>query len=111
MLRLKPAHHSEGIFGLLARGSSQRSFNRLDESGKNNVVLETIALGMIALDSDNEAGYGNVDYDDARENFEDRLKCSQIRICTLLRKTKSIQRHEKMRAEKLHALKLCHNMK
>ena len=43
---------------------------------KNNVVLETIALGMIALDSDNEAGYGNADYDDARENFGDRLKCS-----------------------------------
>ena len=69
MLRLKAAHHSEEIFGLLARGSSQRSFNRLDESGKNNVVLETIALGMIALDSDNEAGYGNADYDDANETF------------------------------------------
>ena len=36
---------------------------------KNNVVLETIALGMIALDSDNEAGYGNVDYDDTQETF------------------------------------------
>ena len=69
MLRPKAAQHSEGIFGLLARGSSQRSFNRLDESGKNNVVLETIALGMIALDSDNEAGYGNADYDDAHETF------------------------------------------
>ena len=110
MLRLKAAQHSEEIFGLLARGSSQRSFNRLDESGKNNVVLETIALGMIALDSDNEAGYGNVDYNNARENFEDRLKCSRIRICMLLRKTKSIQRHEKMCAEKLHALKLRHDM-
>ena len=27
------------------------------------------ALGMIALDSDNEAGYGNVDYDDTQETF------------------------------------------
>ena len=81
MLRPKATHHSEGIFGLLARGSSQRSFNRTEESGKNNVVLETIALGMIALDSDNEAGYGNADYDDARETFGDRLKRSRIRIC------------------------------
>ena len=81
MLRPKAAHHSEGIFGLLARDSSQRSFNRSEESGKNNVLLETIALGMIALDSDNEAGYGNADYDDARENFGDRLKRSRIRIC------------------------------
>ena len=81
MLRPKAAHHSEGIFGLLARGSSQRSFNRSEESGKNNVLLETIALGMIVLDSDNEAGYGNADYDDAQENFGDRLKRSQIRIC------------------------------
>ena len=81
MLRLKAAHHSEGIFGLLARGSSQRSFNRSEESGKNNVVLETIALGIIALDSDNDAGYYNADYDDARETFGERLKHSQIRIC------------------------------
>ena len=44
-------------------------------------MLETIALGMIALDSDNEAGYGNADYDDARETFGDRLKRSRIRIC------------------------------
>ena len=80
MLRPKAAHHSEGIFGLLARGSSQRSFNRSEESGKNNVLLETIALAMIVLDSDNEAGYGNADYDDAQENFGDRLKCSHIRI-------------------------------
>ena len=109
MLRPKAAHHSEGIFGLLARGSSQRSFNRSEESGKNNVLLETIALGMIALDSNNEAGYGQLTID-ARENFEDRLKCSQIRICTLLRKTKSIQRHKKMCAKKLHALKLRHDM-
>ena len=57
------------IFGLFAIGSSQRSFNPLEESGKNIVVLETTALGMIALDSDNEAGYGNADYDDARETF------------------------------------------
>ena len=49
--------------------SFQRSFNPLEESGKNIVVLETIALGMTALDSDNEAGYGNADYDDAQENF------------------------------------------
>ena len=69
MLRPKAAHHSEGIFGLLARGSSQRSFNRLEESGKNNVVLQTIALRMIALDSETEAGYDNADYDYARENF------------------------------------------
>ena len=62
-------------------GSSHRSFNPLEESGKNIVVLETIALGMIALDSDNEAGYGNADYDDTRENFGDRLKRSRIRIC------------------------------
>ena len=81
MLRPKATHHLEGFFGLLARGSSQRSFNHSEESGKNNVVLETIALGMIALDSDNEAGYDNADYDDARENFGDRLKRSRIRIC------------------------------
>ena len=36
---------------------------------KNNAVLETIALGIIALDSDNEAWYGNAEYDDARETF------------------------------------------
>ena len=47
---------------------------------KNIVMLETIALGMIALDSDNEAGYGNADYDETRETFGDRLKCSRIRI-------------------------------
>ena len=69
MLRPKAAHHSEGFFGLLAVGSFQQSFNPLEESGKNIVMLETIALGMIALDSDNEAGYGNADYDDAHENF------------------------------------------
>ena len=69
MLRPKAAHHLEGFFGLLAVGSSQRSFNPLEESGKNIVVLETIALGMIALDSDNEAGYGNADYDDAHKTF------------------------------------------
>ena len=69
MLRPKAAHHSEGIFELFARGSSQRSFNRSEESGKNNVLLEMIALGMIALDSDNEAGCGNVDYDDTQETF------------------------------------------
>ena len=44
-------------------------------------MLETIALGIIALGSDNEAGYGNADYDEARENFGDRLKRSRIRIC------------------------------
>ena len=69
MLHLKAAHHSEGFFGLLAVGSFQQSFNPLEESGKNIVMLETIALGMIALDSDNEAGYGNVDYDDTQETF------------------------------------------
>ena len=44
-------------------------------------MLETIALGIIALDSDNDAGYYNADYDDARETFGERLKRSQIRIC------------------------------
>ena len=81
MLRLKAAQHSEGIFGLFARGSSKRSSNRLEESGRSNLVLETIALGMTALGNDNEAGYGNADYDDAGENFGDRLKRSRIRIC------------------------------
>ena len=81
MLPPKAAHHSEGFFGLLARGSSQRSFNRLEESGKNNAVLEMIALGIIALDSYNEAEYDNYDYDDARATFGARLKRSRIRIC------------------------------
>ena len=89
----------------MTRGSSQRSFNCLEESGKNNVVLETIALGMIALDSDNEAGYGNVDYNNARENFEDRLKCSRIRICTSLREKRIYTTTRKKCAEKLLPLK------
>ena len=80
-LALKSSAPLGRIFRLLAVGSSQRSFNPLEESGKNIVVLETMALGMIALDSDNEAGYGNADYDDAQETFGDRFKRSQIRIC------------------------------
>ena len=74
------------------------------------IPLEIIGFGMIAMDGNNGVGYDKAEYDNFQENFEDRLKCSQIRICTLLRKTKSIQRHEKMCAEKLHALKLCHDM-
>ena len=69
MLRPKAAHHSEGFFWTFGGGLFPRSFNPLEESGKNIVVLETMALGMIALDSDNEAGYGNADYDKAREPF------------------------------------------
>ena len=71
-----------------SRATLRRNFRTFDEGffqavlqpsrgkRKNNFVLETIALGMISLDSDNEAEYGKADCDDARKNFGDRLKCS-----------------------------------
>ena len=52
-----------------ALSSGPSTLSTLEKSGKNIVVLETTALGMIALGSDNEAGCGNVDYDDTQETF------------------------------------------
>ena len=77
---------------------------------KNNAVLETIALGIIALDSDNEAWYGNAEYDDARETFGIDENAHELEFVCIIEKSTIYKMAQKMRAEKLHALKLRHNM-
>ena len=69
MLRPKAAHHSEGFFWTFGGGLFPAVLQPSRGKWKNIVVLKTTALGMIALDSDNEAGYGNFDCDDAHETF------------------------------------------
>ena len=73
-------------------------------------MLETIALGIIALDSDNEAWYGNAEYDDARETFGIDENAHELEFVCIIEKSTIYKMAQKMRAEKLHALKLRHNM-
>ena len=73
-------------------------------------MLETIALGIIALDSDNEAWYGNAEYDDTRETFGIDENAHELEFVCIIEKSTIYKMAQKMRAEKLHALKLRHNM-